>query len=510
MTDVLGHLIILPIVLPLAAAGLMLFARNLPAVQAGLGVASVASLLITALVLMAGANTGVISPYLVGNWQAPFGIVLVLDRFAALMLLLVAILALTSLVYALSGPALANRGSHFHPLFQVQLMGLNGAFLTGDLFNLFVFFEVLLIASYGLLMHGGGAVRLKSAIHFVVFNLTGSALFLIAVSLLYGVTGTLNMADLAVKLVQVAPESRGLAYAACALLLVVFCIKAAIVPLGFWLPDSYTAASAPVAALFVIMTKVGLYAIARVHTLLLSGDGLAATGITWFALATLMLAGFGVLASRSVRSLAAYSVLGSAGFLLVGIGQGTAPALTAALFYLVFTTFAAAALYLVGDLVGAGRGPDGDALLPGGRLHRPALLAVLFFVTAIAVVGLPPLGGFVGKAMLLGASQGDMRGWIWAGVLIASLMSMVGFARAYSTLFWKSGEPSVTPPAAPPSAAPAATLLALSISATVWAAPVERYMQATARALIDRGDYIQASLLAAPVPAPAKPSKVTP
>lgn len=508
--DFAAHLTILPIVLPLAVAGLMLFARGSPGTQAALNAAGVIALLSIALIMVAQANGGVISTYLVGNWQAPFGIVLVADRLAALMLLLVAILAATSLGYALSGQAWANRGAHFHPLFQIQLMGLNGAFLTGDLFNLFVFFEVLLIASYGLLMHGGGPTRLKSAIHFVVFNLTGSALFLIAVSLLYGVTGTLNMADLAVKLAQVAPASQGLAYAACGLLLVVFCIKAAVVPLGFWLPATYSAASAPVAALFVIMTKVGLYAIARVHTLLLSGDGVFASGVTWLALATLLLAGFGVLASRSVRALAGYSVLGSAGFLLLGIGQGTSAAMAAALFYLIFTTFAAAALYLMGDLVAEGRGPEGDALLPGARFYRPALLATLFFVTAIAVVGLPPLGGFVGKAMLLAATDGPMRFWIFAGVLIASLMSMVGFARAYSTLFWKNDDPIETQPRRAMSAMPATALLALSVLATIFAAPLERYTHATARALVDRGDYIQASLNARPVPAPAKSDKIAP
>jgi multicomponent K+:H+ antiporter subunit D len=196
------------------------------------------------------AADGGVTAYLLSNWQAPFGIVLAVDRLAALMLTLTAVLALASLLAA--APRWHRRGAHFHPLFQMQVMGLNGAFLTADLFNLFVFFEVLLIASYGLLLHGGGRRRLHASLHYVTLNLVGSALFLLGVSLLYGVTGTLNMADLAVKVAQAPEADVGLLHAAGLLLLVVFGLKAAVLPLGLWLPTTYSAASAPVAALFLL------------------------------------------------------------------------------------------------------------------------------------------------------------------------------------------------------------------------------------------------------------------
>jgi multicomponent K+:H+ antiporter subunit D len=504
MMDVAAHFVVAPVVLPLAVAGIMLFFRGMPGVQAALNLLSTAALLAIALALVATADSGRIDTYLLGNWQAPFGIVLVNDRLSALMLLLTGIIALTSLWSAIFGGSRpwAQRGAHFHPLFQVQLMGLNGAFLTGDLFNLFVFFEVLLIASYGLLMHGNGAARLRNGIHFVVINLTGSGLFLIGVSLLYATTGTLNMADLAVKLIQLDAATRGLAYAACGLVLVVFLIKAAIVPVGFWLPDTYSSASAPVAALFVIMTKVGLYAIARVHTMLLSNDGLALTGVWVLAMTTLLIGGLGVLAARSVRGMAAYSVLGSAGFLLVGLAMGNTGALSAALFYLVFTTLAASSLYLLGDLIAAGRGPDGDTILPGARLYRAQGLAIGFFVTGLAIVGLPPIGSFIGKAMLLSAVPEGFRVVVWSGILLASLMTMVGFARAYSTFFWKGGEPSTIPPSHPGSPVPVIALLTLLMVATIGAGSIERYTAAAAQVLVDRGGYIAASLSARPVPAP--------
>src|SRR5690606_2213561 len=213
--------------------------------------------------------------YRLGDWPAPFGIVLVLDRLSALMLVLTAAVALFSLLHAVQGQDRA--GPLYHPLFQLQLVGLNGAFLTGDLFNLFVFFEILLIASYCLLVHGSTAPRLRAGVHYVVLNLAGSSLFLIAVGTLYGVTGTLNMADMAQKVALLGAPDAALVRSAALLLLVVFALKAALVPLYFWLPAAYSAASAPVAALFAIMTKVGVYSIVRVYTLIFgSGGGVAA------------------------------------------------------------------------------------------------------------------------------------------------------------------------------------------------------------------------------------------
>ncbi len=237
--------------------------------------------------------------------MAPYGIVLVVDRLAAWMLLTTSLLAVFALLYAVRG--IDTEGRHFHVLFQLQLFGLNGAFLTGDLFNLFVFFEILLLASYGLLLHGGGRNRVKAGLHYVVINLVGSTLFLFAVGTLYGVTGTLNMADLAVKLAQTPPENLALVQSAGLLLFAVFALKAALLPLYLWLPAAYAHTSAPVAALFAIMTKVGAYSILRVYSLMF-GDAagpvanLLDAWLAPLALVTLVLGMLGVLASTSLGS----------------------------------------------------------------------------------------------------------------------------------------------------------------------------------------------------------------
>jgi multicomponent K+:H+ antiporter subunit D len=350
MNHLANHWVVAPIVLPLAAGALCaLPGTRAPRTTAVLCLAATLALGAIAVLLAMQSAGGQVQPYLLGNWPAAFAVALALDRLAALMLLLTAAVALLSLLYALGGEQ--HRGAHFHALFQFQLMGLNGAFLTADLFNLFVFFEVLLAASYGLMLHGHGAgqrERLKATVHYVIFNLAGSALFLIAASLLYGLTGTLNMASLAIRLAELPAESAALAQAAALLLLVVFAVKAALLPLYFWLPDAYASATAPVAALFALLTKVGVYAIARTTTLLFGAAGGGATARVFtpmlpaLALATLLLAAVGVLATRSLRGLIAYLVVGSAGTLLLCIGLATRQSVGAGLFYLVDSTLAAA------------------------------------------------------------------------------------------------------------------------------------------------------------------------
>ena len=239
-------------------------------------------LLVAALTLMRIANgvpdgSGALSSsYAVANWPAPFAIVLVLDRLSALMLGLTAVLALASLIFSMA--RWHRAGPHFHTLFQFLLMGLGGAFLTGDLFNLFVFFEVTLAASYGLLLHGSGAFRVRSGLHYISINLAASLLFLIGVSLIYGVTGTLSMADLALRIPEVRDEDRMLLQAGAAILGVAFLVKAGMWPLGFWLPSAYMAAAAPVGAIFVILTKVGVYVLLRLSLLLFGSPAGELTG----------------------------------------------------------------------------------------------------------------------------------------------------------------------------------------------------------------------------------------
>ena len=498
---------VLPVVLPLLAGALLLLLESarsqalqrwVPWVSA----TATFALLALAALLLRQASGGEVQAYLVGNWPAPFGISLALDRLGALMVLLTAAVACTALVYALGG--MAARGLHFHALFQFQLMGLNGAFLTADLFNLFVFFEVLLAASYGLLLHGRGAgqrQRLQAAVHYVTFNLAGSSLFLIALGLLYGVTGTLNMADLAHKLPVLPPGDVRLAQVAALLLLTVFAVKAALLPLYFWLPDTYAAASAPVGALFAIMTKVGVYAVLRVTTLVFGAE-VAAPFLSLLALATLALAAVGALAATRLRGLVAYLVVASAGTLLLAAGLGSEGTLAAGLFYLINSTLVAAAWFLLADRIAAARGGS-DLLQPRPLGGGWALPGAAFCVAAVAVAGVPPLAGFMGKALLLQAAGPlPMGPWVVAGVLASSLAVMVALARAGSVIFWKSAQVGAAAPDASPAHATAlAGVLAAVLALAAAAGPISAYTGAAAGQLLQRQGYIDAVLGARPAPA---------
>ncbi|QKT05073.1 monovalent cation/H+ antiporter subunit D [Ectothiorhodospiraceae bacterium 2226] len=493
----MNHWIIAPFLLPLMAGVLMLLvARAGLAWQRAVGFASAVALLAVSVLLLIQAADGSYGVYVLGNWPPPFGIVLVLDRLSALMVLLTAVVAVFTLWYALRGTDALGR--NFHPLFQLQLAGLNGAFLTGDLFNLFVFFEILLIASYGLLLHGGGASRTRAGLHYVVLNLAGSALFLIAVGILYGLTGTLNMADLAVRVAQAPAEQAGLLRTGALLLFVVFALKAALLPLYFWLPAAYSNTTAPVAALFAIMTKVGVYAIVRVYTLIFGeGAGGAANVLTdWLlplGLATLMLGMIGALAARGLRRLVAYMVVVSVGMLLTAAGLFTTLSMAAALVYLVHTTLVTAAMFLLVDVIARQRGDDRLAPLP--ELRQPLLLGGLFFIGAVALVGMPPLSGFLGKFMILHAARGEAQvGWVWAVVLLSSLLGLVALSRAGSVVFWKTRGSVEAPRAGWGALLPVIALLAASPLLVVFGGPVTAYAQATAAQLSAPGHYVHSVL----------------
>ena len=436
------HWIAAPIILPaLVAPFIVLAARYHIGIQRVLSVVGVMALIVIATGLALQASDGTITLYQMGDWAAPFGIVLVADRLSTMMVLLTAVLALFVLLYAI-GSGWDNRGRHFHALFQFQLMGIMGAFLTGDLFNLFVFFEVLLIASYGLMIHAGGNARLKAGVQYVLFNLIGSTLFLFALGSLYAETGTLNMADLANRVALIGPEETVGIRVAAVLLLLVFAIKAALVPLHFWLPSSYAEAPAPVAALFAIMTKVGAYAIIRVYTMIFPPDLASMSGLfeVWLlpaALISLAIGMLGVLAAKKLDRLVAYSVIGSMGMLMISISLFTPESIAAALYYIVHSTLAGATLFLISDLVRTGRA--NLELTPQPVIAGNALTAALFFAAAIAMAGLPPLSGFLGKLLILDAAyDSEMMVWIWVIVLSSSLISILGFARAGSVVFWKA------------------------------------------------------------------------
>lgn len=501
MNPLFMHLPILPVLLPLVTGIVLLLLQSKPIVlQRSINLIATLALVGLSLMALHHAASGTPQVYLLGNWAAPFGIVLVLDMLAAWMLAATALLALFALGYACLGTD--QQGRSFHVLFQLQLFGLNGAFLTGDLFNLFVFFEILLLASYGLLLHGGGRDRVRGGLHFVVINLVGSTLFLFAVGTLYGVLGTLNMADLAVKMSQTPAENQVLVQSASLLLLIVFALKAALLPLYLWLPAAYGATSAPVAALFAIMTKVGLYSILRVFGLFTHDANSPLHGWLFDALipvslATLLFATLGAIASTRLRQQIAYLVIASAGMLLLSVSLDSIPAHAAGLYYLWQSSFATAAAFLLADLIRNARGDHADRFEPGPVLHRGVLLGSLFFITAIALVGLPPLAGFLAKFMLLQASTEHTQiAWIWGIVLASGVITLIALARSGSLLFYRAEGP-VRGESQTFSAfhlAPIIGLLALIVLMVIAAHPLSRYALNAATQLEDSTRYQDAVL----------------
>lgn len=493
---------IIPVLLPLAAAILLVLSRlGGLRLQRACNLLGTLCLLPISVVLVRTSLTGAHQVYLLGNWIAPFGIVLVLDQLSAMMVLVTSVLALGVLGYAMA-TGVDRRGPHFHVLFQIQLFGLNGAFLTGDVFNLFVFFEVLLLASYGLLLHGGGPLRTKAGLHYVVINLIGSTLFLFAVGTLYGMVGTLNLADMAVKIAAAPPENSGVIAAAGLVLLVVFGLKAAMFPLYLWLPGAYTHASAPVAALFAIMTKVGLYAVIRVHGTVFGADAgeLAHYYTPWVlgaGLLTLPLAALGVMAARRLREQAAYLVLASVATLLIGIGLNSPQALAATLYYLLHSTLIAGGMFLLADVIARSRGSHADHFAPGPAIPHGPLIGSTFMFAAIALTGMPPLSGFFGKVWILSAALD--QGWfalILTVMLLSSLVMIIALTRTGSLLFYHTIPVDVVP--GPPFNRTAFTaviwLFAAGPLLVIFASPISAYTEAVAGQQFDTRAYIKAVL----------------
>lgn len=488
------HAMVLPFLLPAVTACTLLFVDRWPAAQRVLSLLSAIALLAIDACLAFQVSDGRAMTYAFGNWPSHLGIGFVLDPLSALMLCLTAVVAVPSLWHATRG--WDRRGSYFHALFHFQLMGLNGAFLTGDLFNLFVCFELMLIASYALLVHGGGPARFKAGLHYVVLNLLGSVLFLLAVSLLYRVGGTLNLADLGVALAGADEADTPWIRAGALLLTVVFLLKGAILPFSLWLPGTYGSVAAPVAALFAVLTKVGTYAVLRVTPLVFGSTSAAAwiEAIVWpLALATLLLSAAGAFAAGTLSRLAAWLALGSSASALLGIGHFSVGGATGGLFYAVASTVAIGALFLLGDVLTTARGGVWhDRLCRAPKVAGAGRFGVTFLFVAVSIAGMPPLAPFLGKALLLQGIGPSF--WVWGGVLAASLLVLVALARAGSRLFWSVEDaPCPGDPEAGTALnlAPVWSLVGVLMAMTILGGPMTAFVEHAARSAVAPGSYIE-------------------
>lgn len=495
------HLPILPVLVPMLAAVVML----LPPISATVTLQRVAAFIgLGLLLLVCGemlwvANTDTVNVYQLGDWHAPVGIVLVADRLAVLMITLTTVLATGALLYAAAGDD--RTGMYFYPLFMFQLMGINGAFLTGDIFNLFVFFEVLLLASYALVIHGGGKQKTLASVHYVTLNLIGSALFLFALGIIYGTLGTLNIADMAVKIRSLSAADKLLAEIGGMLLLIVFGLKSAMFPLHFWLSKTYSSVSAPVAALFAIMTKVGIYSILRVFTGVFgehSGE-LAHLAQPWLwpaAILTLAIGAIGAMASQSLSMLVSNLVIVSVGTLLCALAVDSPEAASAALYYLLHSTLITGAMFLLADAIATQRGKAADRFVRSRRMCQSLVLGVAFALGAISMIGLPPFSGFLGKVMILQSvvDPAEMA-WAWPSILIASLVAVVTMSRGGSTLFWRiSSEPNVCEMLPTVKLVAIFLLLAMSALLVIFAGPITTFTQETALQIYQHAENPQVLL----------------
>ena len=504
--------LILPLLLPLTAAAVSLLLRRSHTAQRVLGVGGTALLLATAIGLLVSVWTDGIQVAQMGNWPAPFGITLVADLFSAVMVVLAALTGLAVAVSSLVSVDRRREAFGYYPLLHILLMGVCGAFLTGDLFNLYVWFEVLLIASFVLLALGGERAQIEGAIKYVTLNLLSSALFLAAVGVLYGIAGTLNMADLAVTLRG--ETNAGLVTTVAMLFLVAFGIKAAVFPLFFWLPASYHTPPAAVSAIFAgLLTKVGVYALIRVFTLLFVQDvGYTHTLILVSAALTMLSGVLGAIAQVELRRVLSFQVISTIGYMLMGLGLLTPLALAGAVFYVIQDIVVKTNLFLISGVTLRLGGTDALPRL-GGLYGRSLLLALLFFIPAMSLAGIPPLSGFFAKLALVQAGLGADQYAMVAVALIVSPLTLYSMTRVWAEAFWKrnppekvecetSGAADRPSPIAPswPGAAgwsllgPITALAAITVGLGLAAEPVFELSRRAAEQLLDPSAYVAAVL----------------
>ncbi len=490
----MNNLVILPILIPLLAATLLIFMNKNIMLSRGFSVFASLSAIVCNVYLVQTIFTSGIQTLYLGGWKAPFGIALVADQFAALLVLTASVVGLVTVLFSFQTIGKEKERLFYYSGVQFLLAGVSGAFLTGDIFNLFVFFELLLMASYMLIVLGGSKPQLRESLKYIVFNIISSALFIVGVACLYAVTGTLNMADLSVKIAE--SGQTGLITVISILFMIVFGLKAGIFPLYFWLPGSYHAPPAAISALFgALLTKVGLYAIARVFTLIFIHDtGFTHTLMAWLAALTVIFGVIGSLAYSDVQKIVIYNIVTAVGVILFGIAANTPASLQGAIYYLIHDMVIKGALFMLAGALFVYAGTNHLKKM-GGLIQSQPLLGWMFFISALSLAGIPPLSGFVGKLKIVegGFSAGYMTFSIL--VLLSSLLVLYSIMRIFTLAFW--GEEQDTrrrKPSIRGMVYPGVMLVILSLAIGLGTEFISPYINQAAEMLSTPEKYIQAVL----------------
>ena len=488
----------LVVVLPLAAAGISIAFGRWRWVQRALGIATLTATSAMAVVILVTVDDQGTTSTQMGDWPAPIGITLVADRFAAIMLAVASLMLLAVLVYAVGQGGTERERVAFHPVYLVLAAGVGAAFLTGDLFTLFVAFEMMLTASYVLITLGGRRDQVRAGMTYVVISLIASALFITALALIYAATGTVNMADLAGKMGDL-PAPLPSAFAL--LLLVVFGIKAALFPLFFWLPDSYPTAPSPVTAVFAgLLTKVGVYAIIRTQLLVIPAEDRPAGIILVIAGLTMVVGVLGAIAQDDIKRILSFHIVSQIGYMVMGLGFFTVAGLAGTVFYVIHHIVVKTTLFLVGGLVehSSGSGALADV---GGIARRFPLLGWLFILPALSLAGIPPFSGFVAKLALVEAGVGVSAWAMVAASLAVSVLTLFSMTKIWGGAFWGKPQPEVAPVASggrfggpAPMLVSTGVLVALSLAVAIWAGPLFDLSERAAADLLDPRTYISAVL----------------
>ena len=432
------NIIFLPIFIPLLTGSLGLLTRDKTNVQRWISLTGVTAYLLVAFAIMFEALDLGYMTVQVGGWQAPYGITLVVDLLAAIMILFVGLIAFSVLLYSVLSCHQREHSPAFHPLVHFLLMGVSGAYLTGDIFNLYVCFEIMLLASFVLLALEGRAEQTEGAVKYVVINLLSSAIFLSGLGLLYAKAGTLNMADISIISQQaVANDVAGPMRLAGLLFMVAFGVKAGMFPFFFWLPASYHTPSVPVSALFAgLLTKVGVYALIRLHTLIMPGEVLGNDLLLILGVATMLIGVFGAASQMHIRRILSFHIISQIGYMVVCIAIKTPLALASAIFFIGHNIIAKGNLFLVGGIASSIAGSE-DLRKTGGLWVAWPQLGIIFLISALSLAGLPPLSGFVAKLSIVWAAVESNLWWVMAAAIFTGLFTLYSMIKIWIELFWK-------------------------------------------------------------------------